>query len=55
MFNVLTRYATDVSVGDEVLVEKNDQLTPSKVINVASSMMQGKYIVYYHYLLTFFI
>ena len=29
--------------GDEVLVYKNDQLSPAEVINVSSLTMQGKY------------
>ena len=35
------RYADQVSIGNEVLVEGNDELTPAKVINVNSSSMQG--------------
>ena len=36
------RQADDVSPGDEVLIAGKDQLIPAKVINVASSLMQGK-------------
>ena len=35
------RYADQVCVGDEVLVQKNDNLFPAKVINVSSLVMQG--------------
>ena len=37
------RYADHVSIGDEVLVKGNDVLTPAKVINVSSLIMQGDY------------
>ena len=37
------RYADSISNGDEVLVGGIDNLTPSKVINVSSLMMQGKH------------
>ena len=41
------RYADDVSVADEVLVSKNngDELTQAKVINVATSVKEGKAIL----------
>ena len=35
------RYADQVSIGNEALVEGNDELTPAKVINVNSSSMEG--------------
>ena len=36
------RYADDVSIGDEVLVQgEDDELTPAKVIDLSSSTMQG--------------
>ena len=35
------RYADQVSVGDEVLVLRNDELMPAKVMNVSSIIMQG--------------
>ena len=34
-------YAGQVSVGDEVLVQKDDNILPAKVINVSSIIMQG--------------
>ena len=40
---LLFRYADNISVGDEVLVEGNDKLTPLRVINVSNIMMQGHY------------
>ena len=35
------RYADQVSLDDEVLVNKNDEFIPTRVINVSSLMMQG--------------
>ena len=35
------RYADQVSVGDEVLVLRNDELMPAKVMDVSSIIMQG--------------
>ena len=38
------RYANELSIGDEVLlqIDDNDELTPSKILNVSDFMMQGK-------------
>ena len=33
------RYADQVSIGNEALVEGNDELTPAKVINVNSNLL----------------
>ena len=38
------RYADQVSIGYEVLVEENDQLTPTKVTHVVALTIQGNYI-----------
>ena len=38
------RYADQVSVGDEVLVEGNEQLIPAEVINVLTLAIQGNNI-----------
>ena len=35
------RYVDQLSVGDELLVQKDNRLTPAKVINVSNSIMQG--------------
>ena len=35
------RHAHQLSVGDKVLVERNDELTSVNVINVSSITMQG--------------
>ena len=35
------RFADQVYVGDEVLVQKNDNLIAAKVISVSSLIMQG--------------
>ena len=36
-------YADQLMCGDEVLVHKNDQMSPAEVINVSNFTMQGKY------------
>ena len=41
IYIIFFRYADQVAVGDEVLVLENDDLTPTKVINVSSFNMQG--------------
>ena len=35
------RYASEVSVGDEVLVHGNDELIPTRVINIADLKTEG--------------
>ena len=35
------RYADQVTIGDELLVQENDQLIQATVIDVSSSVMQG--------------
>ena len=37
-----TRYADQVSVGDEMLVLENENLIPSRVIKVFAQFLQGK-------------
>ena len=39
------RYANNISLGDEVLVNKNDQLIPEKVENISILLMQGNGIL----------
>ena len=41
--HITCRYADQVLIGDEVLVEQNAKLTPARVINVLSVRMQGNY------------
>ena len=36
-------YASQISIGDEVLVLESDEITPVKVINMSISPMQGKH------------
>ena len=36
------RYASEVSIGDELLVKENSKLLPAKVVNMSSFMMEGK-------------
>ena len=38
-----SRYADQVSNGNEVLVQRNDYLIPTTVINVSTSKMQGRH------------
>ena len=38
----LFRYADHIEVGDEVLVQGNDELTPANVTNISSEVMQGE-------------
>ena len=35
------RYADQVFVGNEVLIERNDEAVPAKVIDVSSLLLQG--------------
>ena len=43
--NLSCRFAHDVAAGDCVLIQKNDQLAPEKVINVSSITIQGNNFV----------
>ena len=46
MFGVSSRYADKLIIGDELLVQGNNDLTPGKVISVSIKMMQG--IIFYY-------
>ena len=48
------RYAIEVCVGDEVLIQGGEGLMPEKVINVSNSFMQGNciYFTINHQLIT---
>ena len=37
------RYADQILIGNDILVEKNNKLTPAKVISISSVKAQGKY------------
>ena len=41
------RYVDQVSIGDEVMVLRNDKLIPAKVMNVSSLIMQGNYSLWH--------
>ena len=43
--NLSCRFAHDIAAGDCVLIQKNDQLVPEKVINVSSIAIQGNNFV----------
>ena len=45
-FSNNNRYASQVSVGDEVLVSENDNVIPSTVINVFDQTLQGSYGIF---------
>ena len=40
-YEIIFRYADQLTIGDEVLVQGSDKLTNAIVINVSSSLMQG--------------
>ena len=45
--NILSfRYAAQVSVGDEVIIARNDKLMPAKVTNVSRIIIQGNSLSY---------
>ena len=39
------RYADQVSIGDEVLVERNNQLIPENITKISNVKMQGNTVV----------
>ena len=41
MFGVSSRYADKLTIGDELLVQENNELTPAKVIGVSIMIMQS--------------
>ena len=43
-----------MSVDDEVLVNENDKIHPTKVTSVSNFMMQGKYVYKQYYILTMY-
>ena len=45
------RYAEQISIGNEMLVHQNNELTPAKVMNVFDLTMQG--IHHFMYLIIF--
>ena len=49
------RYADQVLVGDEVLVQGIDNLIPAKVINVSSLNMQGDLCSFIYFAFSLFI
>ena len=34
-------YADDISIGDEVLVYRNNELNPNKIINMSNIIVEG--------------
>ena len=45
MSSVPFRYADQLTIGDELLVQGNSKLTPAKVIHVSNLVMQGMFLV----------
>ena len=43
------RFADKVAIGDELLAQGYDNLTPAKVINVSTFKLQGDYLSDYKY------
>ena len=41
---ILMRYADQVSIGDDVLAQEKDELTPAKVVQVSMVKAQGTYL-----------
>ena len=39
--SIIIRYADQINIGDEVLIQDNDKLTHGIVTSVSSSIMQG--------------
>ena len=39
--SIIIRYADQINIGDEVLIQENDKLTHGIVTSVSSSIMQG--------------
>ena len=40
------RFADQVSISDELLVQENNELVPAKVINISSLIMKGEHWFY---------
>ena len=38
------RFASKVQIGDDVLIHKDDEFTPEKVIDISRITMQGEYL-----------
>ena len=53
MDNFCFRYADQVSVGDEILVQENYELIPDKVIKKSNFVMEGKSLLKIVYKLLF--
>ena len=48
-FNSNFSYADLVSVGDEVLVQGNKDILPTRVINVSNIMLQGDHWLFFEH------
>ena len=42
----VTRFTDDISIGDEVLVQGFDEMTPANVIDISSGTMKGDFVYY---------
>ena len=45
VFSVFFRNADQLTIGDELLVQGNNELVPTKVISVSNLIMQGNYVI----------
>ena len=45
VFSVFFRNADQLTIGDELLVQGNNELVPAKVISVSNLIMQGNYVI----------
>ena len=43
--NVFDRYADQLSIDHEVLVQGNNEVTSAKVVNVSNITMQGRFVI----------
>ena len=50
MVNDSFSYADQLSVGDEMLVPKNNEMIPAKVANVNNVTMQGNLFIVIHFI-----
>ena len=49
LHHIMFRFADKVAIGDELLAQGYDNLTPAKVVNVSTFKLQGDYLSDYKY------
>ena len=45
MFSVFFRNAHQLTIGDELLVQGNNEFVPTKVVSVSNLIVQGNYVI----------